>query len=109
MVMSYSMHRLHEIRGWHAQKRAAGLDVEVKRREYEAALKGYNRAQALLPTLSDEMKQSQADAERLKLQVQEKVRLAILQGSGRPGFAWRRAYALQPFRLTFSRTCPTTS
>ena len=57
----------------------AGLNLEAKRKEFEAALKEYNRAQALLPTLSDKFKQSQADAERLKLQVQEKVRNAIPQ------------------------------
>ena len=43
------------------------------------ALKEFNRAQAHVPTLSDEFSRSQAEAEALKLGVQEKVRIFTLQ------------------------------
>lgn len=56
----------------------SGVDVESKRKEYDAALKDYNRQQAQIVTLSDDFNTRQANAERLKTQVQEKVCLLWL-------------------------------
>lgn len=66
----------------HSQGRVTGLELESKHKAFDAALKDYNRAQAHVPTLSDEFNQSQADAEALKLGVQEKVRLLSSEGLG---------------------------